>query len=278
MAGLDLRRVELDGTVLEYQAVGAGEPVVLVHGALIADALTPLMREPALAERYRLIGYHRRGYAGSARPDRPLTIADQAADCRGVMNALGIDRAHVVGHSFGGLIALQLALDTPSMVGSLVLLEAALLAVPSAPRLFDALGPVVAIYQAGDRAGAVDAFMRAAVSPDYRGALDAAVAGGFDQAVGDAAIWFEQEMGAMQAWSFTAEDGRRIQHPALAVLGAGSAAVWAGWSEGYELVRQLLPQAEGLLVPDATHGLQMQNPRDLAAGMVAFLSRNRLAN
>src|SRR5205807_1605086 len=119
--------------------------------------------------------------AGSTHPDRPLSIAEQAADCRALMGALGIDRAHVVGHSFGGLIALQLALDAPAVVYSLVLLEPALLAVPSLPLFLAAMGPVVGSYQAGDKAGAVDAFLRTVVGPDYRTGLDEVIPGGYEQ-------------------------------------------------------------------------------------------------
>ena len=118
-----------------------GEPVVLVHGSIIADAFAPLLVEPALTGSYRLVSYHRRGFAGSTHPDRPLSIAEQAAHCRALLAALGIDRAHVVGHSYGGVIALQLAMDAPELVRSLALLEPALLAVPSGPLLMEAMGP-----------------------------------------------------------------------------------------------------------------------------------------
>ena len=120
-------RVRLDGRELEYEVRGAGEPVVLVHGAHIADAFAPLLAEPALAERYQLVLYHRRGFAGSTHPDGPLSITQQAADCRALMQHLSVARAHVVGHSYGGVIALQLALDAPDIVHSLALLEPALL-------------------------------------------------------------------------------------------------------------------------------------------------------
>src|ERR1700730_2867574 len=106
------RRVNFGDSVLECWVVGVGEPVVLVHGSIIADAFAPLLREPALTGKYQLVSYHRRGFAGSTHPDRPLSIDEQAADCRALLETLGIDRAHVVGHSYGGGMALQFALDS----------------------------------------------------------------------------------------------------------------------------------------------------------------------
>jgi pimeloyl-ACP methyl ester carboxylesterase len=108
-------RAVVDGVALEYEVSGAGEPVVCVHGALIADTFRPLRGEPSLA-RYCLITYRRRGYGGST-GDGPASIARQAADCAALLRHLGVERAHVVGHSYGGAIALQLALDAQTRSG-----------------------------------------------------------------------------------------------------------------------------------------------------------------
>ena len=80
---------------------------------------------------------------GSRTCSRPGPAADSvveaAADARALLDHLGIDRAHVVGHSYGGCVALQLALDAPRMVRSLALVEAALLVGPKAGAYRDAL-------------------------------------------------------------------------------------------------------------------------------------------
>src|SRR5438552_11370359 len=91
-----MQRLSVDGGVLEYEIVGSGEPVVLIHGAFIAEAYAPLCREPALAP-YQLIRYHRRGYAGSSPVPASFSIAQQAADGRALLRQLGIERAHVRG-------------------------------------------------------------------------------------------------------------------------------------------------------------------------------------
>ena len=56
---------------LEHETLGAGEPVVLVHAGICAAWFEPLMREPALVDRYRLVSYHRVGYAGSGQVAGP---------------------------------------------------------------------------------------------------------------------------------------------------------------------------------------------------------------
>jgi pimeloyl-ACP methyl ester carboxylesterase len=181
-----MNRAQLGGSELEYEVQGTGEPVVLVHGSHIADAFSPLLVEPVLTERYQLIRYHRRGFAGSTHPEGPLSIVQQAADCRALMEYLGVQGAHIVGHSYGGAIALQLALDVPEVVHSLALLEPALLIVPSAQQFMDAMGPVLEMYEGGNKSEAVDGFLQAVVGPEYRSVLDRMLPGAFAQAVADA--------------------------------------------------------------------------------------------
>ena len=271
-----MNRVRLDGRELEYEVGGAGEPVVLVHGAHIADAFAPLLTEPALMERYQLVLYHRRGFAGSTHADGPLSIAQQAADCRALIQHLSVPRAHVVGHSYGGVIALQLALDAPDMVHSLALLEPALFMVPSAPQFMDAMGPVLQMYEAVDKMRAVDSFLQAVVGPEYRRALDRMLPGAFAQAVADADTFFRIELPALEQWSFTQAEARRITQPVLAVLGGDSPPLWLGWEEGHRLVQDWLPQSEAFVLAGATHGLQLIDPQGMAEGLADFFARHPL--
>src|SRR5262245_23767795 len=111
-------RATLEGVELEYEVRGSGEWIVLIHAGVFADWFKPLLEETALTEHYRALSYHRVGYAGSSRLPGPVSIAQQASHCRSLMRRLDIERAHVVGHSSGGNIALQLALDSPDAVFS----------------------------------------------------------------------------------------------------------------------------------------------------------------
>jgi pimeloyl-ACP methyl ester carboxylesterase len=274
MSSKPMERAGVDGAELEFEVTGTGEPVLVIHGAWIAEAYAPLCAEPALNSRYRLVRYHRRGYAGSSPVRAPFSLAEQAADCRALLRHLGIDRAHVVGHSSGGNIALQLALDAPEVVHSLALLEPGLFDVPSGALLAEAFGPALERYGAGDKEGAANSNLCWAIGPDYRDWLDRLIPGAYQQLVADADTVFGVELPSVQEWRFTREDARRITQPVLGVLGAESASIWPGWNEVQERLRDWLPQTEPFMLAGANHSLQEKDPRGAAEAIAAFLSRH----
>jgi len=264
-----MRRAPINGIELEYETRGSGDPVVLIHGGVFAGWFADLVGEPALAGRYRLIRYHRAGYAGSDRVDGPVSIGDQAAHCRALLDHLGIGRAHVVGHSSGATIALQLALDHPGAVRSLALLETALLAVPSGPFAADAMQR----YRAGDRAAAVDTWMRGVAGADYRAAVERVLPGAFDRAVADADTFFGQELPAVREWSFGPPEAARVTQPVLAVLGGRSGEVTPAFQQRHELLLAWLPTVEPFVLPGATHLLHVHNPTGMADALAGFFAR-----
>jgi 3-oxoadipate enol-lactonase len=270
-----MEQVDANGATLEFRVAGTGEPVICIHGAFIADAFQPLLTEPSLTSRYRLVTYHRRGYSGSSRVPGPTSIEQQAADCRAVMAHLGVAQAHVVGHSFGGAIALQLALDTPAVVHSLVLIEPGLMIGASGGPYREALVRGKERYQEEDAAVVVDEFLQTR-SPGYREQLDRLVPGSFVQAVGDAGTWFETELPAQLAWRFDTAEARQITQPVLSVLGGESERLWDRFGEVHQWMLTWLPHAEGFVLPGATHLPQLEHPRGLAEGLAAFFARHPL--
>ncbi len=265
------QRISINGAELAFTVQGDGEPVVLIHGGL-AEAFVPLHTSPELIRHNRLIDYARRGYNGSML-STPADIPGHAADCRVLLDRLGIAQAHIVGHSFGGNVALQLALDAPERVASLALLEPALPSVLlGSPEFGGAMAQVIQLYQAGDRAAALDTFLSAACGPDYRAALDRALPpGAFERATGDLDTLLQVDLPALQAWTLTAEDATRIRQPVLSVVGAASGPLF--WAID-DQVRSLLPQAESFALPQATHLLMVMNPTDMASRLALFFAHH----
>jgi pimeloyl-ACP methyl ester carboxylesterase len=110
-----------DGARLHYDIHGDGPDVLLVHGTGIArQAWSPQVA--GLRDRFRVIAFDNRGIGQSTLGSGPLTVERMAADALAVLDDAGIARAHVVGHSLGGLVAIALALHDPERVRSLALL------------------------------------------------------------------------------------------------------------------------------------------------------------
>jgi pimeloyl-ACP methyl ester carboxylesterase len=172
------------------------------------------------------------------------------------------------------VIALQLALAAPEVVHSLVLLEPALLDVPSGPLFAEAIGPALQLYQAGDKEGAMDGFLRVAIGPAYRRSLDEQIPGGYAQALADADTFFAAELPSLGEWRLTREDAGRITQPVLAVLGGESVKAWAGWPEVHARVQEWMPQAEAFVLAGSNHALEMPDPRGVATAMAAFFARH----
>ena len=83
--------------------------MLLIPMGPIADSFRPFLTEEALAGSYQLIAYHQRGQAGSTRTPPPVSFAEHAADAAALLDHLGIQRAHIAGHSTVSVTALQLA-------------------------------------------------------------------------------------------------------------------------------------------------------------------------
>lgn len=114
-------RVPVGDIEMYYQIHGQGEPLLMIMGLAghCLDWGTKLPKK--LAERYQVILFDNRGAGRSDQPAGVLTIKQMARDAAGLLDALGIDRAHVLGGSMGGMIALQFVLDYPDRVNKLVL-------------------------------------------------------------------------------------------------------------------------------------------------------------
>lgn len=112
---------ESRGCRLAFDVRGSGTAVLLIQGVGVqGDGWRP--QTDALAQRYTCITFDNRGLGRSQPVGAPVTVAQMAEDARAVLDAERVASAHVVGHSLGGLVAVQLALMAPERVRSLALL------------------------------------------------------------------------------------------------------------------------------------------------------------
>ena len=268
--------INVNGAALEYEMRGAGEPVLLID-MLIADCFVPLLAEPALADRYQLIRYHKRGWVGSTHTPPPVSIADHAADAAALLEQLGVRRAHIAGHSTGASIGAQLALDHPEKVHTLTLLEPTLVSLPLGDAFLKAAGPVFEAYGSGDHSGAFAMFVSAASGLDWeecRALLEERIPGVVTQSIKDADTFFGVELPALTEWTFGPEQAAAIRTPVLSVIGANTQPLWL---EIAEFLRSSLPHVEERTIDRVGHLLQIQRPEPVAQALAEFLTRNSIA-
>ncbi len=111
-----------DGTRLHYDVFGPrhGEPLLMIQG-LGADSRGWLRQRRALGSRFRCIVFDNRGAGHSDHPPAPYDLEVMAADALAVLDAAGVERAHVMGASMGGILAQIIAVRHPERIRSLVL-------------------------------------------------------------------------------------------------------------------------------------------------------------
>jgi pimeloyl-ACP methyl ester carboxylesterase len=269
-----MNEATVDGRRIAYHEAGSGDPVVLLHPGFVGDGMAPLLDRPELTQ-YRLIAPTRRGYGRSDPTTPPVSMADLAADMFGLMDVLGIERAHLVGHSFGANVALEAVRMAPGRVGSIGLLEPPLgfyLSADATAFLMSAIGHAMAQFAAGDHEAAVTTWLNGAFGPGWPEVLERSLPGAVDQAFRNAPAAIGIEAGALQLWRFGPPDVREIRVPMLSVVHPNPA--WPGFQQIHEAL--LAAGAEGLEVDVPSHLLQIVDPGPLARGLARFLSHHPL--
>ncbi|MEH2088866.1 alpha/beta fold hydrolase [Nostoc sp.] len=104
-----------------YEIRGTGQRLLSISGTGRDLQRSPTIFDSPLAPHFEILAYDQRGLGQTSKPDIPYTIADYAADADSLLNAVGWENAHVIGISFGGMVAQELALSYPHRVKRLVL-------------------------------------------------------------------------------------------------------------------------------------------------------------
>jgi pimeloyl-ACP methyl ester carboxylesterase len=114
-------RVSINGIDLYHEVHGTGRPLVVLHGGVMNAETCFGAMIPRLAEAHQVIAIDLQGHGHTADTDRPVTLANFAADVVGLLDHLGIDQADLFGFSLGSLVSIEMAVTYPARVGRLVL-------------------------------------------------------------------------------------------------------------------------------------------------------------
>ena len=123
---INMPKVNVNGIQIHYQTKGSGPDVILIHGVTASLAMWYVKVFPILASKFRVTVYDLRGHGLSTITPTGYTSYDMVQDLVGLMDSIGIRSARFVGHSYGGAIAMHLALLHPERVNGIVVLDSGL--------------------------------------------------------------------------------------------------------------------------------------------------------
>jgi len=116
----EAERIPVGDINISYKVLGQGDPIVLIMGSgSTMDMWDPLFLEN-LSSKYRVIVFDNRGMGNATAPPGNFSIAEFANDTAGLMGALGIEKAHIMGWSMGSFVAQELAIRYPERVNHFI--------------------------------------------------------------------------------------------------------------------------------------------------------------
>lgn len=243
--------VDVNGVHLYYETYGSDEvsPLVLLHAGVLTIDLSFAAVLPDLAVRHHVVAVELQGHGRTADTDRPFTPAGLAADVVGLLDHLGIESAHVFGHSTGAAVALELAINHPSRVRSVVPASASVRVSGMHPDLTDParMATSTRMPTAEDFAAMQEAYARLSPTPDRFDAFLAKMSA----ANADLEGWTDEQLAGITA-------------PVLLVIGDRDFTT----VEHGALMLELIPGAQLAVLPDTTH-MQVTRRTDLLLPMLA---------
>lgn len=261
--------VDRGDAVLWWDEEGQGEPVLLIMGlGYSSDMWFRLL--PDLSARYRTLRFDNRGVGRTGVPPGPYTVETMAADAVAVLDAAGVDRAHVVGASMGGLIAQEVALSHGDRVRSLVLGctgpggEEMVPAEPAALEMIMARATMSAEEAAEVAIPFVYAASttREAIDEDFRVRME----------IPTSPEGYTNQVMGVTGWGGSYGRLTQIDVPTLVLHGTADRLVNP---ENARVLAEAIPGAELVLLEDASHVFFTDQPEAAAKTILSFLERQR---
>lgn len=259
--------VRVGDVELYYELVDCTEPwrsgvppAVLMHG-LGLDRRIWLYQVPAFCPRVPVLLVDLRGHGRSSAPEAEWTVADMARDVVRLFRHLGIERAHLVGLSLGGMVAQQLALDYPYAAASLVLAD-------TVPGLNGEIAATIAEQRRFIESHTMGEVAKTRITTAFTDAVDPLMRGHLIEAVSlnDKATY---ERAARAAFGFSASPRlEEIAAPTLVVVGEGDRTF------PLPLMEELAQRIRGarlVRIPGAGHIVNMERPQEFNRAVLDFL-------
>ena len=253
--------VDLSGVRVEFEVHGGGDPVVLVQARPFVTWFRPLLATVGDMS----VLWYRRDTTGPGQ-----TIEDDARLCARLLAHVGLERPHLVGHSYGGLVALEVARQAAVDLRSLALLEPAPTGLLGPAQAAAQMEPLLRMARESGAAAAMEHFLRGACGASGRDALARLVPGAVEEALTNARGFFDGELPAAIGWSFTPTDAARVDCRILNLCGALSD---ARFRAGSATIQSWFPSAEHAVLDGAGHLMMAEQPEAAGALLGRFWNR-----
>lgn len=267
--------IAVNGQKLNYVEAGSGPTLILIHGS-VGDYREWSKQITSFCEHYHVIAYSRRYHWPnlSPLPDADASLDQQVTDLFEMIKAISAGPVHIVGHSFGGAIALSFTLRHPELVRSLVLAEPAVSGVlgktPENDTLFKESQAI--------RAKMKEVFPTGNDELIVKTYADHVAPGDFERANGEERKMLFENVSAFQLDfnsqrpPFSCEDAQKVTVPVLVLAGSQSP---MGLQRIAETTAQCITGAKFVKIPQATHWLQHDQPQRFNDEVLAFLAGNK---
>lgn len=255
---------EINGACLCYEMVGAGEPLALIHGFTL-DSRAWDEQVAALAARYRVIRHDMRGFG---RSDAPTDAYSHARDLKALLEHLGVERAHLMGLSLGGEVAIDFALTYPASVRSLILAAPALGGYRWSREWRQGIKAVMEHAKTDGVAAANDLWLSGPLFAPAR--EQPAVAARLARMVGDYSGWHWLNANPVRSPdSPAAQRFDQIAAPTLIISGERDLPDFQAIAA---LLRDQIPQARAAVIPRVGHLTNMEAPAEFNRLVLEFLA------
>jgi pimeloyl-ACP methyl ester carboxylesterase len=243
---------DVNGLHMYYELHGQGAPLLLLHGGVMTIDLSFAGLIPPLAQSHLVIGVEMQGHGRTADIERTVTPAALAGDIVGLLDHLDIDSAHVLGHSMGAAVALELAVSHPTRVRSIIPISASVRPEGMHEDLTDPakMATSTRMPTAQDFADMRDAYTKLSPHPDRFDAFIATMS----SSNADLQGWSDEQLAGITA-------------PTLLITGDHDFVT----IEHAALMKRLIPGAHLAVLPNTTHMSAPRRPELLVPMLAEFL-------